>query len=77
MKKSTTDNRVLFFGRRVRECREYLGMTADDLAKRSGLTPAAISMIENGNREPLLSTAIALSEGLQMKFWKLLGEKFE
>lgn len=37
-------------GRRIREFREKQGMNQSELAEKSGLTPGAISQIENGKR---------------------------
>lgn len=62
------------FGKNVKACREFLGMTIDELSKRSGLTQAAISQIENGKRIPSLPSALKLSKGLGAKISRLLGE---
>jgi transcriptional regulator with XRE-family HTH domain len=39
------------FGARLREAREYLGLSQDEVAKAVGLTRPAISLIENGQRK--------------------------
>lgn len=62
------------FGLRVKHAREFLGITIAELSKRSGITQAAISQIENGKREPMLSSVLALSKGLGMKLSRLIGE---
>ncbi len=62
------------FGQRCKYAREFLGLTIAELAKRSKLTQAAISQIENGKRIPTLTSVIKLANGLGMKLSRLLGE---
>lgn len=61
------------FCREVRRRREALGLTLDDLAKRSGLTPNYIGTIENVLRDPSLSTARNLAKGLGVPLGELFG----
>jgi transcriptional regulator with XRE-family HTH domain len=42
------------------------GLSIRQLAKRSGLSPAAISRIENGLREAEPATILALAKGLDV-----------
>jgi transcriptional regulator with XRE-family HTH domain len=44
--------------------RDRQGLTQADLAGASGLTAAAISQIENGEREPSFSTIVRLASAL-------------
>lgn len=37
-----------------------MGMSQSELARRSGMTPAAICQIEAGDREPSLKTILAI-----------------
>lgn len=57
----------------LRKLREALGISAAELAERSGLTPAAISQIETGKREPSLSSILAIMKVIPAKFEKLVG----
>lgn len=52
------------FGQNVRDIRQFQKLTQGQLADITGLDPTAISHIETGRREPLLSTAIKVSKGL-------------
>src|SRR5688500_3137968 len=61
------------FCREVRRRREALGLTLDELAKRSGLTPNYIGTIENKLRDPSLSTARNLAKGLGVPLGELFG----
>jgi transcriptional regulator with XRE-family HTH domain len=61
------------FCREVRRRREALGLTQDELAGRSGLTPNYIGTIENGKRDPSLSTMQAIAKGLGLPLGELLG----
>src|ERR1044072_7007934 len=61
------------FGREIRRRRETLGMTLEQLAEASGLTPNYIGTIENGKRDPSLSTVMALAKGLRTHAAELFG----
>ena len=47
----TTDTRISI---NLRRLREEIGWTQSELARRAGLVPSAISMIEAGKRQPRL-----------------------
>jgi transcriptional regulator with XRE-family HTH domain len=61
------------FGREVRRRREALGLTLEQLAESSELTPNYIGTIENGKRDPSLSTVLALARGLRVPPADLFG----
>lgn len=63
----------LRFGREVRRRRKVLGLTLEQLAERSGLTPNYIGTVENDRRDPSLSTVIALARGLGVPTAELIG----
>jgi len=48
-------------------------MTLEELAERAGLTPNYIGTIENGKRDPSLSTIAALAKGLGVAPGELFG----
>lgn len=53
------------FKDRLREAREAQGKSQADIARISGLTCAAICQIENGKREPSLSSILKLQKALR------------
>lgn len=61
------------FGREVRRRRRALELTLEQLAERSGLTPNYIGTVENGRRDPSLSTVLSLARGLGLAPGELLG----
>ena len=61
------------FGREVRRRREALGITLEQLAESAKLTPNYIGTIENGKRDPSLSTVLALARGLKVNAAELFG----
>jgi transcriptional regulator with XRE-family HTH domain len=61
------------FGREVRRRRQALGITLEDLARASGLTPNYLGSIELGKRDPSLSTLGAIAKGLRVPVGELLG----
>ena len=58
-------------GQEVRRRREQLGLTGAELAARSGLSPGAISQIENGKRTPRSTTMMKLAQGLGVEVGEL------
>ena len=63
--------------KRMKESREVLGLTRSSLAKKSQVTPAAVTQIEQGSREPSLETLKKLAKTLQVEVSYLIGEDFE
>ena len=61
------------FGREVRRRRETSGLTLEQLAELSGLSPNYIGSIEAGRRDPSLSTVLALARGLGTAPGELIG----
>ncbi len=61
------------FGREIRRRREAVGWTIEELAERAGLSPNYIGTVENGRRDPSLSTILALAKGLRVPAGELLG----
>ena len=45
-----SDDRISL-GAKLREAREYLGLSQDEVSKEIGLTRSAISLVENGQRK--------------------------
>jgi transcriptional regulator with XRE-family HTH domain len=73
------DRRVAFeFGRRVRRRRHFLDLSQETLALRAGIHRTQISLYENGERMPLVSTLIRLAGGLEASTDQLLaGTRWE
>ncbi len=57
----------------MRRRRVALGLTLEQLAERSGLTPNYIGTVENGRRDPSLSTVMSLAVGLGVPAGELVG----
>ena len=68
-------NDLKTFSREVRRRREALGLTLEDLAERSGLTPNYIGTIENGHRDPSMSSVVAIAAGLGVEVTTLFGQE--
>lgn len=51
-------------GKRIREKREMLELTQEQLAIATGLTPQYVSLIEQGKRDPSVSSLSRLAEEL-------------
>jgi Zn-dependent peptidase ImmA (M78 family)/DNA-binding XRE family transcriptional regulator len=61
-------------GRRVRELRERMGMTQEQLARKSGIGISTLSEIESARHSPRLATIVALADALGVPLEALLRE---
>ena len=61
-------------GERIRKRREILNLPLNDLAKRVGITPSALSQIENAKSFPSIVTLKAIAEHLKTTVGDLIGE---
>ena len=62
-------------GKNIKQRREYLGFTQSKLAKRTKLTPAAISQIESGKRLPNLKSFAAIADALNVTLDDLYNQQ--
>lgn len=53
--------------------RQALHMTLEQLAEGSGMTPNYLSTIENGKRDPCLSSVLAIARGLGCDAREMFG----
>jgi XRE family transcriptional regulator, fatty acid utilization regulator len=65
----------MMFGQRLRHLRRSRGLTLADLGQRVGRAPSALSLLENGRREPKLSLLNALAEALHVQPSELLSRQ--
>ena len=59
------DHEDLWIAAKLAALREMRGMTQAELAKRSGLKPAAIGLFEQGRRRPCLRNLVKLCSALR------------
>ncbi|SDO39886.1 protein of unknown function [Nakamurella panacisegetis] len=64
---------LLTVGRRLRHLRRTKGLTLDEAGQAAGLSASALSLIENGKREPKLSVLTALAGALGTELSDLLA----
>ncbi|MBW7932346.1 MAG: helix-turn-helix domain-containing protein [Gemmatimonadaceae bacterium] len=69
----THDERAQILAQRIKLLRERQRMNQAQLAQKSGLTPAAISQIEAGERVPAFKTILALAKALETTPDDLIG----
>lgn len=64
----------MYFYKHLKDLRKLKGYTIREVADRSGVSPAYISQLENGNRNVPSPDIIAkLSEGLNISYSKLMS----
>lgn len=59
-----TDDREVKVGEKIKELREDMALSLEELAKRSGISPAMLNQIENHMISPPLGTLIKIARGL-------------
>jgi transcriptional regulator with XRE-family HTH domain len=59
-------------GTNLREARERLGLTQEQVAQRSGVHSTEVSRIEAGKRDPKVSTLERLAKAVEVKPGRLL-----
>lgn len=59
-------------GTNLREARERLGLTQEQVAQRSGVHATEVSRIEAGKRDPQVSTVERLANAVEVKPGQLL-----
>ncbi len=70
-----TGTDLLTIGRRLRHLRRAKGLTLDEMGSRTGISGSAISLIENGKREPKLSLLTSLAAALDTDLADVLARK--
>ncbi len=70
---TNVNNSRVEFGRVVRRMRKELGLTQMQLAGRAGVSSIYLGTIENGRRDPSVSTIVSLARGLGVSVPELLG----
>src|SRR5258708_14371455 len=63
------------FGQRLRHLRRMRGLTLTELGERVDRAPSALSLIENGRREPKLSLIEQLAAALSVPVTELLSRQ--
>lgn len=56
----------------IKDAREELGLTQDDVADKLGVTQPAVSMWENGRSRPTADVLVALADLLKLDVAQLL-----
>jgi len=56
----------------LRRARERLGLTQEEVGRRSGVHPTEVSRIEAGKRDPRVSTVERLAQAVEMSLSELL-----
>jgi XRE family transcriptional regulator, fatty acid utilization regulator len=59
-------------GKNLRDARERLGLTQEEVAARSGVQAGEVSRIEHGKRDPKVSTLEKLAAAVELKPGRLL-----
>ena len=62
-------------GQRIRHFRGERALTLDQLGEAVGMAGSQLSLIENGKREPKLSTLDSLAEALDVELADLLARE--
>lgn len=72
---TSTSSDLATLGRRVRHFRTARSLTLDQLGERVGLAGSQLSLIENGKREPKLSSLQSIATALGLELSELLASE--
>jgi HTH-type transcriptional regulator, competence development regulator len=61
-------------GRRIRETRTAQGLSLEQLARLTGISAPALSLIETGKRDPRLTTLKRISDALRAPITALIAD---
>jgi len=61
-------------GRRIRETRAGQGLSLEQLARLTGISAPALSLIETGKRDPRLTTLNRISDALRVPLTALIAD---
>ena len=61
-------------GKRIRESRSAQGLSLEQLARLTGISGPALSLIENGKRDPRLTTLKRIADALRVPLQTLIDE---
>lgn len=62
------------FGRTLRSARRRMGLTQGELGQRAGISSSQVYRLEVADREPRLSTIVALAHALDMEGHELIRD---
>ena len=60
--------------RLLREKREALGLSMNQLAVRAGLSHSMVSRVEHGLRKPTLDTLLRMAKAMDIELWPLVKD---
>jgi transcriptional regulator with XRE-family HTH domain len=66
---------LMSIGINIKQRRQYLEMSQVKLSERTGLTPSAISQIENGKRKPSFDSFVKIADALRTNMDSLHNDK--
>lgn len=61
-------------GHRIREARAAQGLSLEQLARLTGISAPALSLIETGKRDPRLTTLKRIADAFRLPLAKLVAE---
>ena len=62
-------------GRRIREARTEQALSLEQLARLTGISAPALSLIETGKRDPRLTTIVRIAVALRVPLEALVADK--
>ena len=62
-------------GRRIREARTEQALSLEQLARLTGISAPALSLIETGKRDPRLTTLVRIAAALRVPLEALVADK--
>ncbi|MEW6663031.1 MAG: helix-turn-helix domain-containing protein [Bacillota bacterium] len=61
-------------GARIKQLREELGLSQNELARRAGIAQSSLSYLESGAKSPSVDTLLLICKALGVSLTEFLGE---
>lgn len=71
------DKLLEYIGANIKKTREGIGLTQDELARKTAKNKSSISNIENGRGNPTIESLLAVADALGVEVWELLRPSLE
>lgn len=69
--------KAISMNHQLRETRQHMRISIEELSKRSGISATHIRRIENYESDPTLTTMQRIAWGLRLDVWEVFGNKRE
>lgn len=63
------------FGTRIKQLREFVGLSQNELARRAGIAQSSLSYLESGSKSPSVETLLRICNALGITLADFFGQE--